>query len=333
MKFIDKLFSGEQVAWKEWLLRDAGSFDTPPAGTCSYLWKIITDELNTYRSITTVDVHDGASTSFWFDNWLSDGPLCSHYAALFSHTTKPNISVQCVFQNGFDLCLRPRLTTAASFQLDSLMCSLQDYSLREGADSRTLKTTGKPYTTRDAYAALDCNQGSGDEHGRRIWKTRVPNKVKVFAWLYFKDRLSTRANLHSKNVVENELCQRCSAPMEDRDHVFFVCTASADFWCRIGLSDPATLSDEDVWNSPTPNGLEARLWPFVFLTMLWRLWDARNGEIFRNELSSSRAVIFRICDDLVVWRKRLKTDLASSLDDWRAYLLACNATGHPGLSG
>lgn len=168
MKFIDKLFSGEPVTWKDWLLRDAGSFDTPPAGPSSYLWKIIIDELNTYRSITTVDVHNGASTSFWFDHWLPDGPLCSSYCSLFSHSTRPNISMQCVFQNGFELCLRPRLTTAASIQLDSLMCSLQDYSLREGTDSRTLKTTGKPYTTHDAYAALDCNRDSGDVHGRRI---------------------------------------------------------------------------------------------------------------------------------------------------------------------
>lgn len=54
MKFINKLFSGESVAWKDWLLRDAASFDTPSSGSHSYLWKIINDELNTYCSITTI---------------------------------------------------------------------------------------------------------------------------------------------------------------------------------------------------------------------------------------------------------------------------------------
>lgn len=117
MKFIDKLFSGDSIAWKDGLLRDAASFDTPVNGSHSYLWRIVDDELNTYRSITSVSVRDGSSTSFWFDHWLPDGPLCSTYSALFSHTMRPNVSVQKIFQTGFDLCLRPRLTSAASAQL------------------------------------------------------------------------------------------------------------------------------------------------------------------------------------------------------------------------
>lgn len=64
MKFIDKLFSNDSVAWKDWLLRDAASFDIPSTRVHSYLWKIITDELNTFRSITFVNVLNGASTSF-----------------------------------------------------------------------------------------------------------------------------------------------------------------------------------------------------------------------------------------------------------------------------
>jgi hypothetical protein len=117
MKFIDKFFSTEEASWKEWTLRDVTSFDIAVNGTNSYLWKIINDELTTYRSLTYVNVCDGASTSFWFDHWLPDGPLSLSNAALFSHTTRPNISVQDVFQTNFDLCLRPRLTNTAGAQL------------------------------------------------------------------------------------------------------------------------------------------------------------------------------------------------------------------------
>jgi hypothetical protein len=124
MKFINKLFSTEQASWKDWLLRDTISFDTPSIGSQSYLWRIISDELNTYRSITHVNINNDASTSFWFDHWLPNGPLCSTHEALFTHTTRPNISMQCVFQGGFDLRLRPRLTNAASSQLDSLLICL-----------------------------------------------------------------------------------------------------------------------------------------------------------------------------------------------------------------
>ena len=39
-------------------------FSDNPSSSPSYLWKIISDELSTYRSITFVDVHDGSSVTF-----------------------------------------------------------------------------------------------------------------------------------------------------------------------------------------------------------------------------------------------------------------------------
>jgi hypothetical protein len=93
MKFIDKIFSAKDVGWKDWLLRETSPFDAHLAAPHSYLWRIVADELNTYRSITLVNIANGASTSFWFDSWLPSGPLCLSHAALFSHTTMPNISV------------------------------------------------------------------------------------------------------------------------------------------------------------------------------------------------------------------------------------------------
>jgi hypothetical protein len=51
MKFINKLFSNELASWKDWILWEVASFDTPPTRSSSYLWRIIIDELNSYRSI------------------------------------------------------------------------------------------------------------------------------------------------------------------------------------------------------------------------------------------------------------------------------------------
>ena len=123
-------------------------------------------------------------------------------------------------------------------------------------------------------------------------------------------------------------CQRCSALLEDRHHVFFTCTASADLWERIGLTAAASYSDTEIWSYNVRAGLDANMLPFVLMTVLWRFWDARNGEIFRNERSSSRSVISRVCDDFVIWRKRLKGNLVTSLNGWRNYLLSCNDTAH-----
>jgi hypothetical protein len=324
MKFINKLFSNEPTPWKQWILRDAASFDTSSNSSISYLWLIINDELTTYRSITYVKVRDGASTSFWFDHWLPAGPLYVSHSALFSHTTRPNVSVQDVFQARFDLRLRSRLTNAAATQLADLLLCLQGTNLGDGADERHRKHTGKVFTTRDTYAVLDRHLETPDVHGRHIWGTRLPNKVKIFAWLYFKDRLSMRGNLFAKHVLDDDCCQRCSGYVEDRQHVFFDCTSSAELWQTLQLSNVAELADANVWTGcPLPH-LDAKLWPFVFLTILWRIWDARNAEVFRSEPSSSRRVITRVCDDLVIWQKRLKVDRdVSKLRHWRLYLSSC----------
>lgn len=271
-------------------------------------------------------VHSGTSTSFWYDHWLPDGPLFISHAALFSHTTRPNVSVQRVFSSGFDLCLRPRLTNAASSQLACLLLCLQQITLDEAPDQRLMKLTGKRYTSRDAYQALD-SQDHQDVNAQRIWGSCVPNKVKIFSWLYFKDRLSTRTNLFAKHMVDDDVCERCTGHMEDRRHVFFCCPTSSGVWSRLHLSYVTDLSDVDIWNARVPANLDAKLWPFVLQTIVWRLWEARNGKIFRAESPTSRSIISKVCGDLVVWKHRLRTHMdVTSLNAWRCYLISCNTT-------
>jgi hypothetical protein len=104
---------------------------------------------------------------------------------------------------------------------------LQEIALDDAPDQQLMKLTGKRYTSRDAYSALDCSQEPQDVHGQRIWGSRVPNKIKIFSWLYFKDRLSTRTNLYAKHILDDDLCERCSGNVEDRHHVLFGCHTSA----------------------------------------------------------------------------------------------------------
>jgi hypothetical protein len=86
------------------------------------------------------------------------------------------------------------------------------------------------------------------------------------------------------------------------------------------MNHVSSLSDDEVWNDDIPPGLDKSLWSFVFLTILWRLWDSRNGEVFRNEISHHRTILSRVCDDLVIWCKRLPYELVNSLGGWCDYL-------------
>ena len=111
---------------------------------------------------------------------LRSGMITGCPSDCFYHTLRPNISVQQVFQGGFDLCLRPRLMRAAIAELDSLLAVLQDIHLQEGQDVRRLTTTQRPFSSRDAYDTLSPSPSIQDFHGRWIWQTKVPNKVNFF---------------------------------------------------------------------------------------------------------------------------------------------------------
>jgi hypothetical protein len=242
--------------------------------------------------------------------------------------------VQQVFRDGLDLRLRPRLTAAAAAELATLMSDLQGVCLQEGQDIRGLTSTWKPFRSRDAYNMLAPSPSVQDFHGRWIWGSKVPNKVKIFAWLYFKDRLSTKANLFDKNVMQDAICGRCGCPSEDRCHVFFDCKLSDDVWNALGLGFLSTTADNDVWALPSVCHQDAATWPSVLLTILWRLWDARNGTIFRNERHLPQEVIVRICDDLTVWEGRFSSaSMKDGLRQWRVFLRSCvNASARRSIS-
>jgi hypothetical protein len=137
--------------------------------------------------------------------------------------------------------------------------------LEEAPDQWLMKLTGRRYTLRDAYSTLD----QSDVHSQRIWGSVIPNKVMIFSWLYFKDPLSTRTNLFAKNVLDSEVCERCSEAVEDRQHVFFGCHTSDSVWRKLNLVFVAQLSDVDAWNATVPVHLNMKLWPFILQTILW----------------------------------------------------------------
>jgi len=74
------------------------------------------------------------------------------------------------------------------------------------------------------------------------------------------------------------------------------CDISVEVWSKLKFRNVATLPDVDLCNAGTLPHLDAKLWPFILQTILWRLWDTRNGEIFRNEFPSSRSIISKVCN-------------------------------------
>ena len=61
-----------------------------------------------------VRIGDGKHTSFWHDSWLVHGTVADTVPTLYSHCTRPAISVREAQTTELDHQLQPRLSQAAT---------------------------------------------------------------------------------------------------------------------------------------------------------------------------------------------------------------------------
>jgi len=73
-------------------------------------WEVLRSLLPLYKAITSVQLGDGRSCSFWTDVWISDKALADVYPALFSHCTNQEIMVSGLMVAGLQHSLVPRLS-------------------------------------------------------------------------------------------------------------------------------------------------------------------------------------------------------------------------------
>jgi hypothetical protein len=68
----------------------------------------------------------------------------------------------------------------------------------------------------------------GDSN-RRIWKAKIPLKIKVFMWLMNQNAILTKDNMLKRNWQGDQHCKFCSEE-ENISHLFFDCTLAKYVW-------------------------------------------------------------------------------------------------------
>lgn len=162
---------------------------------------------------------------------------------------------------------------------------------------------GRPFSSRSAYGLVMAEDDS-DTHARAIWFSKVPNRVKIFAWLHFRDRLNSKANLHHKHITPNAACPRCAHTSEDALHIFIQCPHAERVWQRLGITPPTCI--DNLWACHTPPGLDLCIWSTLLLIILWKIWASRNAMAFHNVGHHCSTTLQLIIEDLTLWTHRLK---------------------------
>ncbi|GJN04982.1 hypothetical protein PR202_ga22568 [Eleusine coracana subsp. coracana] len=135
LKLLHRLHLADELSWASWVSEhtDIPSMDGHMAGQhCDMLREL----LPMYQHLTTVDVGDGATSSFWRDDRLQLGQLSDNLPALFSHCSKPTTAVRTVLADGVRAHLVPRLTRAGEEDLAKLQALLQQTELTDAPGTR-----------------------------------------------------------------------------------------------------------------------------------------------------------------------------------------------------
>jgi hypothetical protein len=72
-------------------------------------------------------------------------------------------------------------------------------------------------------------EGEVGESNRRIWKAKIPLKIKVFMWLINQNAILTKDNMLKRNWQGDQHCKFCSSE-ESINHLFFYCTLAKYVW-------------------------------------------------------------------------------------------------------
>ncbi|GJS23189.1 RNA-directed DNA polymerase, eukaryota, partial [Tanacetum coccineum] len=308
LKWVWRFISGDGSLWCKVIQAIYGSkFDLhvtdQPSIWCSILREVksLKDSGFDFSSHCKKRIGDGSCTSFWYDIWLADAPLCVQFPHLFAlELDKEIVVANKMGASSVSASFRRDVRDGAERQQwDDLSSIMNSVVLSSSKDRWTCDLSGdgefKVKVIRNFID--DLFLPSSDVATR--WVKFIPIKVNVFSWRARRDRLPTRVNLSRRGVLlDSHLCPLCNAAMEDVQHVFFRCDVARVVlrkicrWWDLDWQEICSFSDWDAWflsfrlSSRLKSILEG-----VFYVAWWRIWRLRNQLVF-DASPPNRSTIF-----------------------------------------
>ncbi|OAY77330.1 Serine/threonine-protein kinase STY46 [Ananas comosus] len=125
--------------------------------------------------------------------------------------------------------------------------------IRPDSVNRRWSPDGK-FTVKSAYSMLN-DGGLRDGRSSKIWRIRVPLKVKVFSWIVLKKRPLTADNLLKRGWTGNTVCVLCGTEEETVDHLFVRQRKSncllIKIWDGMSFGLPFSGIDQEDLSSPS----------------------------------------------------------------------------------
>lgn len=198
----------------------------------SWMWQKLLKYRDKAKAFHKIEVQNGNSTSFWYDNWSNmrriieiTGPRGFIDLGIPQHTT-----VATALQSH-------RRRNHRSDQLNNIeetLMALRNRGVKIQEDVSAWRYKGDvfkhKFNAKSTWTQLQ-NPETENEWFRGIWFSHFKPKYSLFAWLAMHNRLSTGDKMLSWNNGANASCVLCNDPLEY--HLLFKCRYSSTIWTSL----------------------------------------------------------------------------------------------------
>lgn len=235
MKLIWRIFTQSSSLWVSWvkhyLLRYNSFWDVRDDTKGSWIWRKLLKLRNVAYHFLKVDIRDGQSSHFWFDNWTGKGRLIditwaigTTYLGVVGHAR--------VSDAGNTVGWRIRGQKSRHFgEIHQSIMALAPPNPESETDIFLWKHG------EDNYQATFSASKTWDQlrvkkpkvaWSRVVWFSQGVPRFSFITWLTVKNRLSTGDRMRQWGLVQG--CVLCGERDETRDHLFFACPYSYTVW-------------------------------------------------------------------------------------------------------
>lgn len=176
-------------------------------------------------------------------------------------------------------------------QFVELWRELRGINLTDQEDAIQWKITAAgTYTAKSAYE-VQFTGAISELNWESIWKAKVQNKCKVFAWLLLQCRLPTNDRIIRRGGQANPTCSLCSIAQEKTLHIISKCTYAAAVWSIMAQWSNTQLSGLNNthrvmawWERMTTGDQFQTMEHFrLLIYTAWHLWKERCRRVFDNK--------------------------------------------------
>lgn len=140
-----------------------------------------------------------------------------------------------------------------------------------------------------------------------VWKTKVPEKVKIFGWRVATNTLATKKNKCRRTITHDETCNICGTGDEDEYHAVVACTKSRalrfamrEHWCLPAEKTFWYTGDDWLQHLLGTESEEDRV---KIMLLLWRCWHLQEDNVHgtgRESILHSVKFLQRYNDELEI---------------------------------